>query len=149
MTTDYTKEIGERIREVRRQLHITQRKFAGTLSLSPGNLSSIETGRCNATSALIHRIAINYDVSLNYLFLGIGSMFLSEETDTAKAVKNRESVDRLETTEDLSWLIEHSSMFRNTIMGYAATYFYQNQENIKRNVEQLKAEKENKDGDKH
>jgi transcriptional regulator with XRE-family HTH domain len=143
MKTDYKKAIGERIREVRQTLHITQREFADTLGLSPGNLSSIETARCNATSSLLYAISQNYDVNVNYILRGIGKMFLSDESSPPK--DNRESVDRLETPADLFWFIEHSSMFKHIIMGYAAKFFYQNDELIKRNIEQLKSEKEKND----
>jgi hypothetical protein len=33
------------------------------------------------------------------------------------------------------WLAEHSKMFKNTVLGYAATYFYNNEDNIRRTIQ--------------
>jgi transcriptional regulator with XRE-family HTH domain len=109
-----------------------QKDFAASLDISASNLSSIEAGKINPTSILLDKLVTNYRVSLDYLFTGKGGMFLQDD----KAPRtDKVSVTSIDSLDDLILVAQRSTMFRNTVLGYAATYFHTNEAYIRKNME--------------
>lgn len=72
----HTKEIGERIREIRKQLKLSQKELGDKMNLSAGSLSEIETGKYNPSMDFVIKLAKNHNVNLYYLLLGEREMFV-------------------------------------------------------------------------
>jgi len=72
----HTKEIGERIREIRKQLKLNQKELGEKMNLSAGSFSEIETGKYNPSMEFLIKLAKNHNVNLCYLLLGEGEMFV-------------------------------------------------------------------------
>jgi HTH-type transcriptional regulator / antitoxin PezA len=137
------KALGKRIREIRKRLDITQEAFAASLGISNTYLSGLELGtRTSPAPEIFFNIASNYRVSLNWLFLGVGSMEL--EPGTTQETDQRLYVDSIIEPEDLLWFIRHSSLFRDYIMGFAAKFHMDNEDIIKKNIVRIR-EKSNKE----
>lgn len=67
MTLHKRYKMGERIRECRKQRHISQEQLAEAIDVSTNAISNIERGNNNATLENIQRIAKYFNVSLDYL----------------------------------------------------------------------------------
>jgi transcriptional regulator with XRE-family HTH domain len=130
------KEFGERIKQVRLKYDLTQEQFATSLGMCTSNLSGIESGSRNPKLSFFFNLVKIYNVSLHYLFLGIGEPTL-EQKDTKNNLQRKE-VNDIITIQDFYWFMEQSSIFRDTMMGNGAKFLYDNEDIIKRNIQKLK-----------
>ncbi len=64
--------IGDKFREVRRSMHLTQEEFANKLDIGQSYYSSIETGKKQPTTQLIDKL-ISLGVSPLWIFEGVGN----------------------------------------------------------------------------
>ena len=64
------KETGKRKKSLRKQKNMTQEQLADKLNISVSNLGKIEMGYSGASMDLLIEMAMFFDVSLNYMFLG-------------------------------------------------------------------------------
>lgn len=69
------KEIGFRIRKIRKVLRLKQKEFAAVLNMSDTYLSDIENGKQKPGFEIPGILAKEYNVNLNYMFFGKGKMF--------------------------------------------------------------------------
>lgn len=67
MTVQKRYEMGERIRECRKQRKLSQAQMAEIIGISNNAFSNIETGNSNATLENVKKIAEYFQVSLDYL----------------------------------------------------------------------------------
>lgn len=67
------KEIGNRIRQRRKELKLTQEKLSELLEISPTYISEIERGTGISSLATITKIANVLKLDLDYLILGISN----------------------------------------------------------------------------
>ncbi len=66
-----TKELGERIRELRNKTGLSQEKFALSIGMDRTYFASVEAGRRNISVCNIKKIADGLGVSLSELFEGL------------------------------------------------------------------------------
>ena len=131
-----SKQLGERIKQIRTQSGLTQEQFAASLGMGNANLSGIESGSKNPKLSFFFKLVTLYHVSLDYLFLGIGEPTLQQDESTNDL--NRQQVNDIRSIKDFYWFMEHSSIFRDTMMGQGAKFLYDNEDIIKRNIQKLK-----------
>ena len=129
-------EIGERIRKIRKEMHIRQKEMAEALGIVPAYLSEIENGRGNPGPDLFVKLASIYNIDLHYLFLG-------EETSPSKTVKSTtpptiDLHDGIGTLEQLVWLMEQSSFIRTSVLSLVSKFIFENIETIKFVLEKKK-----------
>jgi regulatory protein munI len=67
-----TKELGERIKELRRKTGLSQEKFALKIEMDRTYFATVESGKRNISLLNIEKIADGLDISLSQLFEGIG-----------------------------------------------------------------------------
>lgn len=77
--------MGERIRELRRALHLTQQEFAHRLGIKRGALANYEVGRNEPIDAVVRLICREFQVSEEWLRTGGGEMFLPLTEDETLA----------------------------------------------------------------
>ena len=82
---------------------------------------------------IFFKISLVYQVSMDYLFHGIGDMFLESKKNLDE--NTRVYIEDIESIEDMLWLFERSKFFRDSIMGYAGKFKYENEEIIKKSIE--------------
>ncbi len=76
--------IGERIKQVRKALHIKQIEMAKVLNLNPSAISQMESGRTNPSLETISEIGKHYKVDLHWLITGAGQMFNKPQEPVAR-----------------------------------------------------------------
>lgn len=130
--------LGRRIKELRKLLKISQKDFATSLSMANSYLSEIEHGKANPAFEFFYKLSNVYNVNLNYLFQGIGELLLPR-TEEKETEKQKEWIDEIETIEDLVWFMEHSSLVRHTVMGFAGKFLYDNETAIKKSIQKHKS----------
>ena len=80
--------MNERIRILRKELGLTLEKFGEHIGIKKSSLSTIESGKSNASEQTIKSICREFNVNENWLRNGEGSMFneLSKDDELAKLV---------------------------------------------------------------
>lgn len=131
-------EIPARITAVREHLGLNQKDFAASLGKSPSYISVIENGKRLPAVDFFILIANIHNVNLEYLIHGKGDMF-----NTEKIKDERETIDDIESLDDVIWLLENSPIARNAIFAFAAKYFFENQDLLIKNIQRFR----NKDKD--
>lgn len=64
------KDIGFRIKCIRKENNLNQTQFAKTIGISQGNLSEIEMGNSNPSAETLLSLRQQYNVNLNWLLTG-------------------------------------------------------------------------------
>lgn len=66
-----TKQFGQRIKQLRNELGISQEKFALSINMDRTYLASVESGKRNISINNIEKIAHGFNISLEELFKGL------------------------------------------------------------------------------
>lgn len=135
-------ELAKRWKNLRKALGFNQKKFAEKLDISGSYLSEVESAKTKPGYDLFYNLSRHFPVNLSYLLHGEGEMFVKEKK-TGTAV-NKEIGDRIETEDDLLWYIENSPLFMHTLMGFANKFLYDNEQIIKKDIENSKTVKNKK-----
>ena len=90
--------IAQRIRALRKALHMTQTEFGKAIGLSQGYLTSIESGKRNVTDRTAIAICRCFLVNREWLRDGVGEMFATERTDLIVELAEAYQLEPLETT---------------------------------------------------
>ena len=128
-------EIGQRLRAVRKSLNIQQKEMAATLGMPASYLSEIESGKGNPGPDFFLKLASEYDFSLNYLFLGIGDMFLQGENKV-----KRQEFDigtGIDSIEKMAWIMDMSPYFNTAVMAAANKLLYSDDDIIKKSMKKI------------
>ena len=129
--------VGKRIRQVREALGLTQVDFVKPLDRRSAFLSQIENGtKKNPGVWIFFQISLVYNVSMDYLFHGTGHMFLNQKINIDKDKPNY--IEDIDSVDDLLWLFEHSKFFKDSIMGYAGKFKYENEVLIKKSIDRYR-----------
>lgn len=79
--------IAQRIKKTRLLLNKSQQELANELDITKQAISNIETGKCSAGVNLLSKLLIDYNVNLNYIIGGVGSVFI-ENKKTTESLKD-------------------------------------------------------------
>lgn len=69
--------MNERIKQLRKELHLTQQEFANKIGISRGNIGAYEVGKNAPSDAVISLICREFNVNESWLRTGEGEMFIS------------------------------------------------------------------------
>lgn len=139
MKQEHLKELGKRIKMVREELHINQREFAAKMEISGSLLSQVESGKKNPVYEFLYKLMKEYHVSLDWLFTGKGEMFLRRKPEDEPG--EEKYIDDIVSIDDVVWYLEHSNLFNLNVMGYAARFFFENEEHIKKELARKRQKK--------
>ena len=67
--------MGERIKQLRKNLRLTQQELADRLQISRSNIATYETGKSNVGEAVVKLICREFNVNETWLRTGEGDMF--------------------------------------------------------------------------
>jgi transcriptional regulator with XRE-family HTH domain len=84
------KVIGLRLKEIRKALSFTQEVMARALATGRPNYTRIEIGDTFLNHVILHKLAAEFHVSMDWLICGRGSMFIQKKED--RDVKKKGSV---------------------------------------------------------
>jgi len=107
-------EIGQRIRAVRKELHIQQKDMAAAMNVAGSYLSEIENGKGNPGPEFFVRLAGQFNINMNYLFMGAPDMFVNDEGKIKQQEVDLE--DEVDSIEKVAWLMEHSIYLRSIVL---------------------------------
>lgn len=137
-----TSELGQRLKKLQLALGLQQKEMALAAGVNTGYLSDLINGkRENPGIETILKIANRFNVSLNYLLLGEGEMFLPDKEEVLK--KEKELKLGFDNIDDLYRIMKRSNFVRNSVMGYAVKLCIDNEETIRKEIEKI-IEKEEK-----
>jgi transcriptional regulator with XRE-family HTH domain len=124
--------LGDRVREVRQELELTQSEFGDRLNLSGAALSEIENDKYKPGHDFFLHMAKEFNVNLYYLFFGKGDMFIgiaegSKEGAAHFVAKNSE-------VEKFLWHFERSPIVQYFILGQFRRFFQKEQKEIESDI---------------
>lgn len=79
--------IGNRLKQIFKELNINQTSFAKQIGISPGNISDILNGRSNPSFATLEKIFEIYNINLNWLICGKGDMYFQNNIPEDEILK--------------------------------------------------------------
>lgn len=88
--------MNERIKELRKELKLTQQEFADALSIKRNTVATYEMGRNEPIDAVVSLICKTFNVNEDWLRSGAGNMFLElpeEDEEAAYVSELLEDVD--------------------------------------------------------
>ena len=85
----------DRLKELRKKLGLTQKKFAEKLGISRNNIASYETGKSNPGSSIIQLICRVYNVNETWLRTGEGEMFTAADSNLIDNLVKKYDLDQL------------------------------------------------------
>lgn len=85
--------IGERIKEVRKALNMTQQVFASKIGLKQNSVAVIEMGKNAASDQTIFAICREFRVSEDWLRHGFGEMFIPSPSSTVEKLCEEYDLD--------------------------------------------------------
>jgi len=78
----FFKQIRLRLKEVRKELKMTQREFGETAGIDRRYVAKVECGSQNPSFKFLRSISIKHKVSLDWLLYGIGDRFVAAEEES-------------------------------------------------------------------
>lgn len=112
------KQIGKRLKEIRKKFGISLDKMGEITGLSKSGISDIEKGKKKPSSVYMHALNIKFNVNINWVLTGKGTMFAPDIELNLDFGKDNEII------KDLIFCIEHVDAVRYDIL----KYFYEKRE---------------------
>jgi len=114
----------ERLKALRKELHLTQQEFADRVGISRGNIGAYEVGKNAPSDAVISLICREFHVNEEWLRTGNGEMFVKETPDEefmrmAKAVASGDTEADRVIRKTLMYFYEMDDLGRKTLMNFA------------------------------
>jgi len=89
-------KIGQRIRDIRKALGLTQQDFSNDLKISQTHAGAMELGARKVPERMIKMICFTYKVNENWLKNGRGTMFKKDhDVKLEEVIKNFNKLDEL------------------------------------------------------
>ena len=86
--------IGERIKKLRQEKHLTQQNLATNIGISQNGMALIESGKRNPSNQTIMSISREFHVNENWLRTGEGEMFLPQDEENLLLDASLDAADR-------------------------------------------------------
>ncbi|CAM2078534.1 MAG: HTH cro/C1-type domain-containing protein [uncultured Clostridium sp.] len=96
--------MNERLRILRKELKLSQSEFGSKIGVSHAAISSLERGENNISERMAISISNIFDVNIEWLLYGTGSMFLSKETFFIDELSEEFNLDEMDRNFLLSYL---------------------------------------------
>lgn len=96
--------MNERLKRLRKELNLTQGEFGSKLGVSHAAISKIEKGCNELTERMAISISNTFNVNMEWLLYGTGSMFLSKESFFIDELTEEFNLDEMDRNFLLSYL---------------------------------------------
>ena len=114
--------MNERIKELRKNLKLTMKKFGERIGVSEGAVSNIENGNRNVTEQMFKSVCREFNVSEQWLRNGTGSIFVKDNN-----ISFDEFLEKNEATDlEIKLAKAYFSLdkeFRHSIMEHLKNFF--------------------------
>jgi transcriptional regulator with XRE-family HTH domain len=129
--------VGKRLNQVRKKMGLNQGEFGEHLGCGRSNISQIETGLFFPTASSLAVLKSKFNVSLDWLFSGKGSMFIEEKE------KNIDLLDFQEYSNDIKTMLMEMKNSK-PIMHLVLAEFFEIKLDKNPSILERKKEKKNK-----
>jgi transcriptional regulator with XRE-family HTH domain len=126
MKQQLRKEIGLKMKKIRKALGYTQVQMVSFFDIGRANYSRIEKGEIFPTPTILNTLCREFHVSLDWLIANEGEMFLQQRQEQ-DAKKILELGKYSKEVSDLLSHIEKVPMVRHAILGFFLEYKQKNQ----------------------
>lgn len=115
MKKELKKDIGLRMRQIRKALGYTQEQMVAYFDIGRANYSRIEKGEVHPGATILHTLRTRFNVSLDWLISNNGKMFLKDREKKNDRVKidfghsTSEVLDLLETMDKVP-MVKHAML---------------------------------------
>lgn len=135
MKQQLRKEIGMRIRKIRKVLSYTQTQMVSFFDIGRANYSRIEKGEIFPTATILNTLRKEFHVSLDWLITNEGEMFLPQKQK--KEERKRLNFGKYnEEINDLLFHMEKVPMLRHAVLGFFLEYRLKNHHIIQQVLEE-------------
>ena len=109
--------LGERIKNLRKELDLTQQKLADRLGVKQNTIALIESGKRNTSDQLLFSVCREFNVSEEWLRNGEGEMFVPKPETTIDEIVREYGLDDLDR-QIIKEFIELSDQDRAAVKAY-------------------------------
>ena len=127
-------EVGLRLKELRRKLNMTQAQLGEKLEIKATTLAKHENGICFPTGKMLNILASQYNVSMDYLLCGRGTLFY-EDKDNSDSNRLKNLIGEDKELEELFSLVSKMSWVRHAVLSYFQRFKLENRELIEKSME--------------
>jgi len=124
---------GSRVRKIREALHLLQTEFAAKINMHSSYLSEIENGTRKVGQKIILKIAAAYNVNLNWLLMGKGTMF-NDVDDQQVNLKWQDFGDQAQDMKELVEYCSKSKLVCLHVTAYTKKFLLKYEELIKKDI---------------
>jgi transcriptional regulator with XRE-family HTH domain len=134
MKQQLRKEIGMKMRKIRKMLGYTQVQMVAFFDIGRANYSRIEKGEIFPTPTILNTLSKEFHVSLDWLIANEGEMFIitNQEQDEKKILNPGKHNQEIR---NLLFHIETVPMVRHAVLGFFLEYKQKNQQIIQEILE--------------
>lgn len=128
---------GERLKQIRKALYLSQTELAEKLDVSRSFISELESGSVRCGYDLIFKLSEIFNVNLYYLVRGEGDIF-GAKTPTP-SLAGKEIGDPIESIPELLWYLERSTLMRYNVMFAATRILLDEEDRIVKEIDKFNA----------
>ncbi|MDQ1351686.1 MAG: hypothetical protein QG657_1991 [Acidobacteriota bacterium] len=132
-------QFGQRVKEIRKTLRLSQKEFAESLGISGTFVSEVESGKYKPCYDFFYNMMEHFNVNLHYLLSGQGEMFIRDMKPAETEIG--EPFSSITKTEDILWYMTRSPMFMHSMFGFASRYLYENRTFVELEIAAYNAKK--------
>jgi transcriptional regulator with XRE-family HTH domain len=132
--------LGIRVKQIRKALHLSQTELADRIGMSRSFISQVEKGGLKCGYDFIFKLSDIFNVNLYYLVHGEGEMFGTE--NPRPSMDGKEVGEAIETLNQLVWYLERSPLMSHSLLSMATKFLYENEEHIKREIKKFDSKRE-------
>lgn len=137
------KEIGTKIRKIRKNLHYTQDKIVDSFDCGRANYSRIEKGEVFPNPIMLKVLREQYRVSLHWLICNEGQMIEPEEEEKdPRPIKPSPEDIEVEEIKKLFFYIDNVPLVKHAVLGFFLEFIGKNKKLIDPDLEKIKEAEE-------
>lgn len=91
-------DLADRFRALRNKVNLSQKDFAQTIGVSQSVIAEIERGSREPSRSVLVAIAEKYQISLDWLLLGVGSGDVAQRKDDPEVEALKKEIAEMEDT---------------------------------------------------
>lgn len=134
--------IGSRLKDIRKKLNLRQKEFADVLNITMVTLSDIETGKKQPGGYTLYNLSELYNVNLDFLLHGIGSMFRQVKEIDGVTIEDDAFGVLTNEVREMLWYMQNSRLARFAFITLAQEYILENGVLLKHDIDYEKEKKE-------
>ncbi len=129
MKKELKRDIGQRMRKIRKALAYTQEQMVSHFDIGRANYSRIEKGEVHPGATILNTLRTHFNVSLDWLITNNGKMFLKDRDENNEETK----IDFGQSSREVRELLDYMQkvpMVKHAMLSYFLEYKLRNRKII-------------------